>query len=1491
MADVITRFRIETTQFDSKLRDTAKALQGIARQAEMSGKDFNDFSQKAIESARALGTVQSGANNTKDKLRDLVGSYNDAAKAYNSLTETAKQGEFGKAMAASLQQLQQRIRETKQDLYGLGDGMKGASGGGLFGSGKLDGMLQVFGGNVMTKIAGAGLNFASELGDMVKQGIELARAGEGVRIAFERLGRGDLLDGLRQATHGTVTDLELMKAAVKFNDFKLPLDELGTMLAFAQQKAKDTGQSVDYMVDSIVTGLGRKSLMILDNLGLSAAEVKEKMAETGDMTKAVGAIIREQMDKAGDYVETAADRATKANVELENAMTRLGETFQPLSDSATSMWTDIKVGALDLLNNAVKPLIKALKEAGVLGQNARNNAGYENLGGDAKVNRMIANLGDGNGPKAYRTYKAQMAEFDRYANSLKFKIAAYGDDKSGVAQSAVAKLQTELAGVYAMRMEYERRAQELHKKATTKIVEDNNEEEQSIDSLNKKLKELQEQRKKAIASGDKKKSADLLKQINQTKNDIKGLGGGTTTTTTTHQTPQQRAQESFTKAEQNYKQALEQAAMELEAGTITRAEAKKKEMQAAEQRWKAIGDARNISDSPELKQAQDEAAAEYKRLAAEAKTATERQKALDKATRDLENANQKLATARSEMAQAKQQGDLQAYNTAKYKATAAQKEITRLEKVKVDVERGKVDLPDIPKVIEQTVNTHQGKKITDEIAKEITQTINTRLGRIVTPDILESITQTINTKIGRVVTPAIAKELTQEVNVKTGRVDLKPIPTELTQTVDVEQGRVDLPTIPDVITQTINTKIGHVVTPAIAKELTQEVNVKTGKVDLKPIPTELTQTVDVEQGRVDLPTIPDVITQTINTKVGEVLTPEVAAEVVQTINTRLGRIVTPEILESITQTINTKIGRVVTPEILESITQTINTKIGRVVTPTIAKELTQEVNVKTGRVDLKPIPTEITQKVDVEQGDLNLPAIPDLITQTINTKVGEVLTPEVAAEVVQTINTRLGRIVTPEILESITQTINTKIGRVVTPEILESITQTINTKIGRVVTPAIAKELTQEVNVKTGKVDLKPIPTELTQTVDVEQGDVNLPAIPAEVTQTVDVETGRVNLLNIPEVIEQTVNTHQGELMTADIATEITQKINTVLGNIVKPEILDEVTQTINTKVGNVITPEIAKEVTQVVNVETGTVDLEPIPTEMTTTVIFQADTRNINAAISAVKKEMDTIPVGTIKFNLDQTKLVDLTTLKKLIDEQVKNGLEIDPEVTQGLFSKIQLGVDIEDTTWQSLIDKINEKLKELDIEPISINLKTGDTAKTGKETENAWKNAASAVQSVGSALQQIEDPSAKIVGIIGQAVANIALGFAQATAKSSGGGIFAWIAAITGGLATMISTISAIHSATGYADGGIVKGNTYSGDQIPALVDGSQMVGLNAGEVVLNRSQQGVLAASLQSVGQSGEGGGGGKPYVSGEMIWLGLTNYLNRSGRGEIVTSKRR
>lgn len=326
-ADVITRFKLETTQFDSKLRDAAKSLQDIAHQAELGGKDFNNFSKKAIDAARSLGTIKSGANNTKDKLKDLVGSFNDAAKAYNSLSETAKKGEFGQALSASLQKLQQDIKQTKEELYSLNNTSNG-KGGDLGGSMT----MASFKGNVYAYAAEKGaeaLNMLKDkITDVLKESMKMSMEAEGIRIAYERLGRPDLMDKLKEATHGTVTELELMKQAVKFNDFRLSLDDMGAMLAFAQQKAKDTGQSIDYMVDSIVTGLGRQSKQILDNLGISAAEIGEKMKESGDMTKAVAEIIREQMSKSGGYIETSMDRAAQAAVAVQDEMLKLGDQMR-----------------------------------------------------------------------------------------------------------------------------------------------------------------------------------------------------------------------------------------------------------------------------------------------------------------------------------------------------------------------------------------------------------------------------------------------------------------------------------------------------------------------------------------------------------------------------------------------------------------------------------------------------------------------------------------------------------------------------------------------------------------------------------------------------------------------------------------------------------------------------------------------------------------------------------------------------------------------------------------------------------------------------------------------------------------------------------------------------------------------------------------------------------------------------------------------------------
>ena len=163
-------------------------------------------------------------------------------------------------------------------------------------------------------------------------------------------------------------------------------------------------------------------------------------------------------------------------------------------------------------------------------------------------------------------------------------------------------------------------------------------------------------------------------------------------------------------------------------------------------------------------------------------------------------------------------------------------------------------------------------------------------------------------------------------------------------------------------------------------------------------------------------------------------------------------------------------------------------------------------------------------------------------------------------------------------------------------------------------------------------------------------------------------------------------------------------------------------------------------------------------------------------------------------------------------------------------------------------------------------------------------WSSVSSAISAVGNAMAAVEDPAAKVLGIVAQAIATVALTFA----KSLSGTItpWDWIAAAAAGTATMISTISAIHSATGYAEGGMIKGNSYSGDNLMAMGPNGSLIGLNAGEIVLNKSQQATLAQNLQGSGLSALNL---TATIKGEQIRLALNNNGRRTGRGEYVQSR--
>jgi hypothetical protein len=243
------------------------------------------------------------------------------------------------------------------------------------------------------------------------------------------------------------------------------------------------------------------------------------------------------------------------------------------------------------------------------------------------------------------------------------------------------------------------------------------------------------------------------------------------------------------------------------------------------------------------------------------------------------------------------------------------------------------------------------------------------------------------------------------------------------------------------------------------------------------------------------------------------------------------------------------------------------------------------------------------------------------------------------------------------------------------------------------------------------------------------------------------------------------------------------------------------------------------------------------------------------------------------------EAKLKTMRDQQALMKEQAQGKLLGDTSDGKGIEVPISSNASFEE--W---MNSVKEQLANLKIDPIEIPIET--TNKDVKAITKAASMAADAVGNIGAAFNSIEDPAAKVMGTVLQAIASIALGFAQASASpavtSTGWGWLAWLGAGTAALATTIATV---HSLTGYAEGGMIKGNSYSGDNIGGLVDGSQFVGLNAGEIVLNSAQQNNLAQNLQ-------GGGGTVNVVGrvvGEDIFLSADRYARRSGRGGILTGK--
>ena len=409
---------------------------------------------------------------------------------------------------------------------------------------------------------------------------------------------------------------------------------------------------------------------------------------------------------------------------------------------------------------------------------------------------------------------------------------------------------------------------------------------------------------------------------------------------------------------------------------------------------------------------------------------------------------------------------------------------------------------------------------------------------------------------------------------------------------------------------------------------------------------------------------------------------------------------------------------------------------------------------------------------------------------------------------------------------------------------------------------------------------LKALPTEdKTIKVNVEEGEVNLPLLPKD-DQTIrfNVEQGNVDLPDIPKD-DQTIrfNVEEGNVNLPDIPKDDqTIRFNVEQGNVDLPQMpektytvtIEAATEAAAVKVDELVAGMNAEKVTIPVTVE------QPKPVQVPLEMSYTES--NMSAFLASLKEKIAQEDVGSTLYNNLTAQFADANALANLMQTAIKNGIDISQFNPQDLWSKV-FGQTPGDYISDEQLEEIRKKIEEIIGKPIKLDVNTGNI--------NGEGSGGSSSKETGSKyLSQISGGISSMTSSLEQLGIQVPEGL-----KAVLGGIQA-VTSILTTISTIMSAIEAFSAAGSipfFANGGIiphaangyfVPGTHYSGDTTPIMA--------NAGELVLSRAQQSNLASTLSRRDESEYGG---TPYVSGEQIFLGLNNYLKRSGRGELLTAR--
>ena len=274
------------------------------------------------------------------------------------------------------------LKRVQQDIAGL-DKAAGTAAGGIGAMGKAFAAAGIvaFG----AQVAGATL----ELAKMGAQSLAL-------KSSFDQVQGGAanataILESLRSASRGMISDYDLMLSANKAALLGVAdtAEEMSGLLQIASVRGRAMGISATQAFNDIVTGLGRMSPLILDNLGITVdleATTAKYAATLGKSADALTdaerkqALVNAVMESSASLMEGANASAqnlagqgfAQLDIAWANFRTSLGESIAPFLDARAKEIADFLKGTSDNLNALTnsEALRQRLQDAGATGTSA-----------------------------------------------------------------------------------------------------------------------------------------------------------------------------------------------------------------------------------------------------------------------------------------------------------------------------------------------------------------------------------------------------------------------------------------------------------------------------------------------------------------------------------------------------------------------------------------------------------------------------------------------------------------------------------------------------------------------------------------------------------------------------------------------------------------------------------------------------------------------------------------------------------------------------------------------------------------------------------------------------------------------------------------------------------------------------------------------------------------------------------------------------------------